>query len=61
MQMFYFKFQQNHNINEEFDFFEWRVGTGEGQGDPHIKILITIGKHMKILGFKFEQNRTIGG
>jgi len=43
----YFKFQQNHTLNEEFDF--WR-GEG-GQGDHHSKILISIiiSKHMKML------------
>jgi len=30
-----------------------------GQGDPHLKIIILIGKHLKMFCFKFHQNRTI--
>ena len=40
-----FQISVNHTINEELDFFEG--GKGEGQGDPHlyIQISIIIGKH----------------
>ena len=52
-------------INEEFDFFKWAEGSGGGEGpqaDPHIwiSISIIIGKHMKMWGLKFKQNRTMG-
>ena len=32
------KYQQNRNVNEEFDFFEWdREEGGGGAGDPIYK------------------------
>ena len=58
--MLCFKFEQNHTINELFDFFEGQ-GEREEEGDFHFKIVlwIIIGKHMKMFLFKFNQNRTI--
>ena len=46
--------------NKEFVFFEGQGG-GEEEGDLHFKIVfsIIIGKHMKMLCFKFHQNCAI--
>ena len=60
--MLCFKFQENRNINEEFDYYEKRGGGGGREGgDPNFWILISIiiGKHMKIFGFKFQLKCTI--
>ena len=40
--MFCFKFQQNHTINEEFDFFEGGGGIGAPGGEeaPNHKFLL---------------------
>ena len=61
MQMLSFKFQQNRNINDEFDFLKVGRGEGgEGGRPPFINFnTIITGKHMKLFRFKFNQNRII--
>ena len=57
MKLLSFKFQQNHTIIENFDFFE---GGGE-KGGPHLYILnsIIIGEQMEMFCFIIQPNCTI--
>ena len=51
-----------HTINKEFDFFKGERGSfprGEGGFYSYIYISIIFGKHMEMMCFKFNQNRTI--
>ena len=58
MKMFRFKFDQNLNKNEEFDFFEAREGGGEEEWDHHFLILTSIitCKHMKFFFLQISSN-----
>ena len=73
MKMFRFKFDRNRNKNEEFDFFEGQGGEVGGSGPPFQNCTLNyywytmkmflfkfiIDKPMKMLCFKFKQDRTI--
>ena len=55
MEICRFKFNENHNTDTCRFFLEGR----EREPELYILILIFIGKHMKILYLKFNQNRMI--
>ena len=60
MKICLFKFDQNLAKMKSFTFSRVGEGVGERRRPPFLNLIsIIIGKHMKMLFFKFQHNRTI--
>ena len=61
MKMFQFKFDKKKPEMKNLTFSKAREGGGEEEADLHFKIVLSIiiGKHMKMILFKFNRYPTI--